>query len=273
MSIASAGRVDQLDRARRRCSGTGCVGSRRRDRGARARRAASGCSWSASSVTRADGPSRYGVAVVAQRLEGVRPRRPGPPRTRRAQAPAAMSSPSLETIRPSFIGYSCGVAQARPAAARGSKDGARVEARPARRSPARSARASSSSARSAVELAARAAPARSRRRARSPGGSARPPSMRDDPVAEPLEAQAALDDLAVVARPARPRSGSRGSRARGAGRCAARGSRSTRRSRRGGAARRICRVDLDAEEPLEGVDGASSGRRQGRCRRCARRCR
>ena len=64
-----------------------------------------------------------------------------------------------------------------------------------------------------------------------------PADQRHQRVADLLQPQAPLDDLAVVARPSRSRSRSRGSRARAACRRAARGSRSTRRSRAAGAAR------------------------------------
>ena len=165
-----------------------------------------------------------------------------------------MSRPSVETIRPSFIGYSRGW---RSATRRGSRSNDRR-----RRAPATSSTVAWAMLERLVERRAAAPRARRARNAREKpptrtltGWIGRPPMQLDDPVAGLLEAQAALDAPAGGRWPARGRSGSRGSRARGAGRRGARGSRSTRRSRAAGGAPGSPGRPRSPNSVLERVDG------------------
>ena len=200
----------------------------------RAPRARAGGAGRRRATTRAAGPSRYGSSSA--RAPGARwTTGPGPRGTPCPTPAGARLRPSLETIRPSFIGYSLRVVQRdeprlalerRRLEASDDVDGraARGEAPP--RAPA------------AGPAARPASGARDQPPTRTLTGWIGPPAEeRQEVVADLLEPQAVGRRAARWSGPARQRSGSPGSRGRGAGRCGARGSRSTRRSRGAGGGR------------------------------------
>ena len=225
-------RVEQLDRRARRCCGRRWSAARRRARSRAAPRPRPGAARPPASATRAVGPSRYGVAVVADRLERVRPRDlvlgEGIAPVRRVEVEPVARDDATVVHR-----VLVGVAQAdEPRLARVGRW--RERGRPAHRllrvrDGVRAARVESRRAR-AVRGAREKPPTRT-----LTGWIGRPPRMATIRLPSRLSRRprsttsgwsAGQLDRARVAR---------GSRARAAGRCAVRGSRSTRRSRRGGA--------------------------------------
>ena len=253
----------------------------RNDVGARSRRPSpvarerlarpAGGAGRAASVTRA-GRARAGTARRRGRAPGARSTTATWCSANASrQSPAARSRPSVETIRPSFIGYSSGC---RSATSRGSRsnDGGVERWRPAdgllrdRRAPRRARRA-------APSISARRGTREKPPTRTLTGWIGRPPSSATIRLPAFLRRSAALHDR----RGGRAARSMRARVAQEVGRVeqvdVERVALDPLAAVEEAAQRADRRVDLDAEQALERVDRASSGRRPGRCRRCARRCR